>query len=89
MLPMGIPLLRPLGGRGAEETLTSEESVSIRGNQRYEIMQRLAARGSVPTTSRSVVLRNMVSPDEVRAVLSLCACVCMCVCVRVCVCVCV
>ena len=65
-LPGGASSTLTLAPKGGEESLNAEENVSIRGNQRYEIMQRLAARSNEPQSSKSIILRNMVSPEEVR-----------------------
>jgi len=54
------PLVKP------EDSLSHEENMTISGNQRYLVMQKLA-RGDMKTSSRVVVLRNMVGPDEVDA----------------------
>eukprot|EP00898_Chlorokybus_atmophyticus_P000669 jgi/Chlat1/1602/Chrsp124S00084 len=64
----------------AEESLSADENLAIGSNQRFAIMQKLArADGAAPvqppqmtvqvqpTSSRCVVLRNMVGPEEVDA----------------------
>eukprot|EP00002_Diphylleia_rotans_P032093 TRINITY_DN6712_c0_g1_i1.p1 TRINITY_DN6712_c0_g1~~TRINITY_DN6712_c0_g1_i1.p1 ORF type:complete len:488 (+),score=110.21 TRINITY_DN6712_c0_g1_i1:61-1524(+) len=60
---LGVAAVDPTKKKG-EESLSHEENMTISSEQRYQIMQKLL-RSDGMVVSRCVVLRNMVSPEEV------------------------
>eukprot|EP00160_Parvularia_atlantis_P018823 Unigene7127_Nuclearia_a/m.21860 Unigene7127_Nuclearia_a/g.21860 ORF Unigene7127_Nuclearia_a/g.21860 Unigene7127_Nuclearia_a/m.21860 type:complete len:474 (-) Unigene7127_Nuclearia_a:344-1765(-) len=60
LAPVPLPAM-PAEARADDGSLTGEETVAISGRQRFEVMQRLAARSE----PRTIMLRDMVQPDEV------------------------
>jgi len=54
-----------LAQKKSEDSLTQEENLTISANQRYLVMQRLARESPLVTTSRCIVLKNMVDAEDV------------------------